>query len=92
MHNHCGAICTKAHVKLHTLTLCGACHESIKAVLANGFGVGSSVREKEWTPERFACATDRAQATIQEATPAEGNVMVNVVPTPVVEVTVISPP
>jgi hypothetical protein len=54
--------------------------------------VGSAMCKEGRALQCLTCATDRARAMSQEASPAGGSVMVNVVPTPVVEVTVISPP
>lgn len=92
VHDHRLPIGTTAHIKLHAIALFRACDEGGEAVLTDRLVVGPSMREKEWAAECFTCTTDRARATAQEAAPAAGSVMVNVVPTPVVEVTVISPP
>jgi hypothetical protein len=83
---------TEAHIKLHTIALRRACDEGGEAVLTDRFIVSPAMRKEERALEGFTCATDRARAKSQEAAPAAGSVIVNVVPTPVVEVTVISPP
>ena len=92
MHDHRYPFGAKAHVELDAIAQRCACDEGGEAVLTDRLVVGPSMREKEWAAECFTCTTDRARATAQEAAPAAGSVMVNVVPTPVVEETVISPP
>ena len=92
MHDHRYSIGAKAHIKLHAIALLRACNEGGQAVLTDRLVVCPAMCEEKWALECFACAADRARATTQEAAPSAGNVIVNVVPTPAVEVTVISPP
>lgn len=92
MHDHRYPIGTEAHIKLHPITLMRARDESGEAVLSKHGIVGSAMCKEDWALQCLTCATDRARAMSQEASPAGGSVMVNVVPTPVVEVTAISPP
>ena len=92
MHDHRYSIGAKAHIKLHTIALLCARDESGEAVLLKHLVVGSAMCEENRTLECLTCTTDRARAKNQEAAPSAGSVMVKVVPTPVVEVTVISPP
>ena len=60
VHDHRCALGTEAHVKLHPVELFCSCDECGQAVLTDRRVVGPSVREKEWAPECFTCATDRA--------------------------------
>ena len=92
MHDHRYPIGTKAHIKLHTIALLRTRDESGEAVLTDRLVVSPTMSEENRTLECLTCTTDRARAKSQEAAPSAGSVMVNVVPTPVVEVTVISPP
>jgi hypothetical protein len=69
-----------------------ACDESGEAVLPERCIVGPAMCEEQRALECLAGVTDRARATGQEAAPAAGSVIVKVVPTPAVEVTVMSPP
>ena len=92
MHDHRYSIGAKAHIKLHAIALLRTCSEGGEAVLTDRLVVSSTMSEENRTLECLTCTTDRARAMSQEAAPAAGSVMVNVVPTPVVEVTVISPP
>lgn len=92
VHHHRYPFGTKAHIKLHAIALRGACDESGEAILSERCIMGSAMCKKDRTLKCLTCATDRAGAISQEAAPACGSVIVNVVPTPVVEVTVISPP
>jgi len=92
VHDHRRPFGTKAHVKLHTVVLLRARDESGEAVLPERCIVGPAMCEEERALECLAGVTDRARATAQEAAPVAGSVIVNVVPTPAVEVTVMSPP
>ena len=92
MHDHRFPVGAKAHIKLHAIALLRTCNEGGEAVLTDRLVVGPSMCEEERALECLTCTTDRARTKSQEAAPAAGSVMVNVVPTPVVEVTVISPP
>ena len=92
MHDHRCALGAKAHIELHAIAQRCACSEGGKAVLTDRLVVSPTMSEENRTLECLTCTTDRARAKSQEAAPAAGSVMVNVVPTPVVEVTVISPP
>ena len=92
MHDHRYPFGTKAHVKLHAIALICAYDEGGEAVLPERCAVGPTMSEENRTLECLTCTTDRARAKSQEAAPSAGSVMVNVVPTPVVEATVISPP
>ena len=92
MHDDCRPFGTEAHIKLHAIALRRTGDESGEAVLPERSVVCPAMREEEWSLERCTRATDRARATNQKAAPADGSVIVNVVPTPAVEVTVISPP
>ena len=92
MHDHRYSIGAKAHIKLHALALLRTCSEGGEAVLTDRLVVSPTMSEENRTLECLTCTTDRARAKSQEAAPLAGSVMVNVVPTPVVEVTVISPP
>jgi hypothetical protein len=66
--------------------------EGGEAVLPERCAVGPAMCEEERALEWLTRATDRARTKSQEAAPVAGSVIVNVVPTPAVEVTVISPP
>ena len=92
MHDHRYPFGAKAHVKLHAITQRCACNEGGEAVLTDRLVVSPTMSEENRTLECLTCTTDRARAKSQEAAPSAGSVMVNVVPTPVVEATVISPP
>ena len=92
MHDHRYPVGAKAHVKLDAIAQRCACNEGGKAVLTDRLVVSPTMSEENRTLQCLTCTTDRARAKSQEAAPAGGSVMVNVVPTPVVEVTVISPP
>jgi hypothetical protein len=92
VHDHRYPIGTKAHIKLHAITLLRTRDESGEAVLSKRSIVGSAMCKEDRALQCLTCATDRARVMSQEASPAGGSVIVNVVPTPVVEVTVISPP
>ena len=92
MHDHRYPFGAKAHVKLHAIAQRCACNEGGEAVLTDRLVVSPTMSEENRTLECLTCTTDRARAKSQEAAPLAGSVMVNVVPTPVVEVTVISPP
>ena len=92
MHDHRCALGAKAHVALHAIAQRCACNEGGEAVLTDRLVVSPTMSEENRTLECLTCTTDRARAKSQEAAPLAGSVMVNVVPTPVVEVTVISPP
>lgn len=72
--------------------MCGTYNKCGEAVLSERCIVGPTMCEEERALKRCAGATDRARGTNQEAAPAGGSVIVNVVPTPGVEATVISPP
>ena len=92
MHDHRCPICAKAHIKLHAVALRRTCNEGGETVLPKRCIVGSAMCEEERALEYLTCATNRARSKSQEAAPAAGSLIVKVVPTPVVEVTVISPP
>jgi len=92
VHDHRYSIGAKAHIKLHAIAQRCACNEGGEAVLTDRLVVSPTMSEENRTLECLTCTTDRARAKSQEAAPLAGSVMVNVVPTPVVEVTVISPP
>ena len=92
MHDHRCSIGAKAHIKLHAIAQRCSCNEGSEAVLTDRLVVSPAMCEEERALECLTCTTDRARAKSQEAAPSAGSVMVNVVPTPVVEVTVISPP
>ncbi len=92
VHDHRYSIGAKAHVKLHAIAQRCACNEGGEAVLTDRLVVSPTMSEENRTLECLTCTTDRARAKSQEAAPSAGSVMVNVVPTPAVEVTVISPP
>jgi len=47
VHDYCYPFGTKAHVKLHTIALRRACHESGEAVLLERCAVGPAMREEE---------------------------------------------
>ena len=92
MHDHRYSIGAKAHIELHAIAQRCACNEGGKAVLTDRLVVSPTMSEENRTLECLTCTTDRARAKSQEAAPAAGSVIVNVVPTPAGEVTVISPP
>ena len=92
MHDHRYPFGAKAHIELHTIALLRACDESGEAVLPERCIVGPAMCEEQRALECLAGVTDRARGTAQEAAPAAGSVIVKVVPTPAVEVTVMSPP
>ena len=92
MHDHRCSIGAKAHIKLHAIAQRCSCNEGSEAVLTDRLVVSPTMSEENRTLECLTCTTDRARAKSQEAAPSAGSVMVNVVPTPVVEATVISPP
>ncbi len=92
MHDHRRPFGAKAHIELHTIALLRARNERGEAVLMGRLVVGSAMREEERALECLAGVTDRARPTAQEAAPAAGSVIVKVVPTPEIEVTVMSPP
>ena len=92
VHDHRYSIGAKAHIELHAIAQRCACNEGGKAVLTDRLVVCPTMSEENRTLECLTCTTDRARAKSQEAAPAAGSVIVNVVPTPAVEVTVISPP
>ena len=92
VHNHRYPVGAKAHIELHAIAQRCACNEGGKAVLTDRLVVSPTMSEENRTLQCLTCTTDRARAKSQEAAPAAGSVIVNVVPTPAVEVTVISPP
>jgi hypothetical protein len=92
MHDHCHAFDTEAHIKLKAVAPLGPCQDRSEAILAYELTVVSSMSEQEGATKCMTSATDRALVPTQEAASTAGNVTVNVVPTPIVEVTVISPP
>ena len=92
MHDHRYSIGAKAHIKLHAIALLRTCSEGGEAVLTDRLVVSPTMSEENRTLECLTCTTDRARAKSQEAAPLAGSVIVKVVPTPAVEVTVISPP
>jgi hypothetical protein len=92
VHDHRYPIGAKSHIELQAIELLCSCDKRGETVLTQSLVMCSAMREKEWAAECFTCATDRARAMTQEAAPAAGSVIVNVVPTPADEGTVISPP
>ena len=92
VHDHRYPFGAKAHVKLHAIALLRTCDEGGEAVLTDRLVVSPTMSEENRTLECLTCTTDRARAKSQEAAPLAGSVIVKVVPTPAVEVTVISPP
>jgi hypothetical protein len=92
VHDHRYPFGAKAHVELDAIAQRCACNEGGEAVLTDRLVVSPTMSEENRTLECLTCTTDRARAKSQEAAPLAGSVMVNVVPTPAVEVTVISPP
>jgi hypothetical protein len=92
VHDHRYPFGAKAHIELHTIALLRARNKRGEAVLTERCIVGPAMCEEERALECLAGVTDRARATAQEAAPAAGSVIVKVVPTPEVEVTVMSPP
>jgi hypothetical protein len=92
VHDHRFPFGTEAHIKLHPIELLRACNKGCEAVFTDRSAVCAAVGKEEWPLKCLTCATDRAGLKSQEAAPPAGSVIVNVVPTPVAEVTVISPP
>lgn len=92
VHEHRYSIGAKAHIKLHAIALLRTCSEGGEAVLTDRLVVSPTMSEENRTLVCLTCTTDRARAKSQEAAPLAGSVIVKVVPTPAVEVTVISPP
>ena len=92
MHDNGNAVGAEANVELDAVDLRGAGNEGLEAVLGGSRRVGAAMRQQD---RQVACrsrASNRARRSGQSATPPTGSEIVNVVPTPGVEATEISPP
>ena len=92
MHNDGNAVGAEPDVELDAVDLRGTGSQGLEAVLEDLRRVGAAMRQQD---RQVACrsrASDRAGGTDQGATPPMGSEIVNVVPTPGVEATEISPP